>query len=104
MTETFDPERALGSVREPETLPDVAAAATQAGLLDVAYATEDTPVGRLLLAATPHGLVRIAYVDCGGEEDAVLEDLSSKVSPRILSFPRPLDEPRRELEQYFAGD
>ena len=33
-------------------------AANAAGLLDVAYRTIDTPVGLLLLAATPKGLVR----------------------------------------------
>ncbi len=84
-------------------LPDIQAAAAAAGLLDVAYATLDTPVGRLLLAATPRGLVRLAYVDAGEEEDAVLERLSHRVSPRILAAPRRLDEPRRELEQYFEG-
>ena len=29
------------------------------GLLDVAYATDDSPFGPLLLAATPRGLVRV---------------------------------------------
>ena len=36
-------------------------AAEAQGLLDVAYTTVDSPVGPLLLAATPHGLVRVAY-------------------------------------------
>ena len=103
MTTSFDPERALRSAPQTESLPDIAPAAAQAGLIDVAYAIEDTPVGRLLLAATPRGLVRIAYVDCGVEEDAVLAELSRKVSPRVLSSPRQLDEPRRELDEYFAG-
>jgi methylated-DNA-[protein]-cysteine S-methyltransferase len=83
--------------------PDIVAAATEAGLLDVAYATLETPVGKLLLAATPRGLVRLAYVDAGEHEDEVLEQLSLRVSPRILAAPRRLDEPRRELDQYFAG-
>ncbi len=47
-------------------LPDVAAAAAAAALLDVAYVIEDSPVGPLLLASTPTGLVRVAYV---GEHD-----------------------------------
>ena len=59
-------------------------------------------MGRLLLAATPRGLVRVAYLD-HSDEDAVLEHLASRVSPRVLSAAKPLDEPRRELEQYFAG-
>lgn len=88
--------------RSSDPLPDVSEAAATAGLLDVAYATLDSPLGRLLLAATPQGLVRLAYVDYS-DEDAVLEHLAVKVSPRILAVPRRLDEPRRELDEYFAG-
>jgi methylated-DNA-[protein]-cysteine S-methyltransferase len=86
----------------PDQLPDISAAAAAAGLLDVAYATLDSPVGTLLLAATPQGLIRIAYVDYT-DQDAVLEQLAAKVSPRVLAAPGKLDEPRRELDQYFAG-
>jgi methylated-DNA-[protein]-cysteine S-methyltransferase len=85
-------------------LPDLTAAADSAGLLDVAYTTFDSPAGKLLLAATPRGLVRLAYLDDAGQEDAVLEHLATRVSPRILASPRRLDDPRRELDQYFAGD
>jgi methylated-DNA-[protein]-cysteine S-methyltransferase len=84
-------------------LPDLTEAAATAGLLDVAYATLDSPVGRLLVAVTPRGLVRLAYLDAGEEETGVLEQLASTVSPRVLAAPRRLDEPRRELDQYFAG-
>lgn len=84
-------------------LPDITAAAAAAGLIDVAYTTFDSPVGRLLLAATPRGLIRVAYLDASEQEDATLEQLAAKVSPRILSAPGRLDEPRRELDQYFAG-
>jgi methylated-DNA-[protein]-cysteine S-methyltransferase len=82
--------------------PDFSDAAAAAGLLDVAYATLDSPVGPLLVASTPRGLIRIAYVDYA-DQDAVLEHLATHVSPRILVAPRRLDEPRRELEEYFAG-
>src|ERR1700694_3464937 len=78
-------------------LPEVWAAAAAAGLLDVVYATLDTPVGALLLAATPRGLVRIAYLD-GNDEAEVLEDLAARVSPRVLVAPRKLDQSRRELD------
>jgi methylated-DNA-[protein]-cysteine S-methyltransferase len=78
------------------------AAVAAAGLLDVAYAKLDSPLGTLLLAATPRGLVRIAYVDFT-REDAVLEGLADKVSPRVLLAPRKLDEPCRELEEYLTG-
>jgi methylated-DNA-[protein]-cysteine S-methyltransferase len=84
-------------------LPEIAPAAADAGLLDVAYATFDSPVGRLLLAATPRGLVRLAYVDPGETEDDVLEQLAAKVSPRVLAAAGRLDQPRRELEQYFSN-
>jgi methylated-DNA-[protein]-cysteine S-methyltransferase len=85
-----------------EPLPDIGPAAAAAGLLDVAYATLDSPVGTLLLARTPRGLVRIAYLDASGEE-AALETLAARVSPRVIAAPRQLDEPRRELDEYFAG-
>jgi methylated-DNA-[protein]-cysteine S-methyltransferase len=84
-------------------LPDLTAAAAEAGLLDVAYATLDSPAGKLLLAATPRGLVRLAYLDARGQEDEVLEHLASRVSPRVLASPRRLDAPRRELDEYFTG-
>ena len=82
-------------------LPDIGGAAATAGLLDVAYATLDSPVGTLLVARTPVGLVRLAYIDA--DEESVLADLAARVSPRVLAAPRKLDEPRRELDQYFAG-
>ena len=83
-------------------LPDLTDAAAAARLLDVAYATLDSPLGRLLVAATPAGLVRVAYID-HADPDAVLEHLASNVSPRVLAAPRKLDEPRRELDEYFDG-
>jgi methylated-DNA-[protein]-cysteine S-methyltransferase len=86
----------------PERLPDISQAAAAAGLLDLAYATTDSPVGPLLLVATERGLVRLAYLN-GEDESKVLEHLATKVSPRVLAAPRKLDEPRRELDQYFAG-
>jgi methylated-DNA-[protein]-cysteine S-methyltransferase len=77
------------------------AKAEAVGLLDVAYRTLDTPLGTLLLAATPTGLVRVAYEREG--LDAVLQSLASKLSPRILHAPKRLDDTARELEEYFAG-
>jgi methylated-DNA-[protein]-cysteine S-methyltransferase len=83
-------------------LPDLGEAAATAGLLDVAYATLDSPLGTLLLARTDRGLVRLAYVDFEGEDEVVAE-LASRISPRVLAVPRRLDEVRRELDQYFTG-
>src|ERR1700751_1582733 len=94
--------RLLSRAAAPSAPPPIAAAAAAAGLLDVAYALLDSPVGRLLVARTPVGLARIAYLD-GDTEDAVLSDLSTRLSPRVLAAPGQLDEPRRELDQYFHG-
>ena len=95
--------RAAAAIPPPE--PDrgaFAAGARAAGIEDVAYATEDSPIGRLLLAVTQRGLVRISYVDHFAEEK-VLEDLAARVSPRVLEDRAALDEPRRQLDEYFAG-
>lgn len=80
----------------------LASAADQAGLLDVAYTTVETPVGTLLLAATENGLLRISF---GKQEgfDAVLDTLATSVSPRILRAPKRLDVTARELDEYFTG-
>jgi methylated-DNA-[protein]-cysteine S-methyltransferase len=75
--------------------------AGEAGLLDVAYGSLDTPLGTLIVAVTPLGLVRIAYP--GEGEDAVLEELALGVSPRVLRAPERTDLARRELDAYFAG-
>ena len=65
----------------------LAAAAQQDGVLDVAYRVIDSPVGPLLLAATEQGLIRVAFAL--EDHDAVLQTLADKVSPRILQRPRP---------------
>lgn len=75
--------------------------ADQEGLLDVAYTEIDSPVGRLLLAATPRGLVRVTFPVEAPEK--VLEQLAASVSPRLLESPARLDDVRRELERYFEG-
>ena len=77
----------------------VARRAEADGLVDVAWALTDSPVGPLTLAATPAGLVRIAF----GHEDDVLEELADRVSPRVLEAPARLDDVRRQLDEYFAG-
>jgi methylated-DNA-[protein]-cysteine S-methyltransferase len=79
----------------------LAVQADEDGLLDVAYRTLDTPVGRLLLAATSSGLVRIAYER--EDHDGVLRSLAGKISTRVLESPRRLDEVARQLEEYFDG-
>jgi methylated-DNA-[protein]-cysteine S-methyltransferase len=79
----------------------LAVAAQRDGILDVAYRTIDSPVGPLLLAATEAGLVRIAYAS--EDHDAVLQSLADRISPRVLNAPGRLDGAARELDEYFAG-
>jgi methylated-DNA-[protein]-cysteine S-methyltransferase len=79
----------------------LAAKANEEGLLDVAYATVDTPLGTGLVAATPKGLVRVALPN--EEIENVLARLARDVSPRVLEFPGRLDKARRELDEYFEG-
>lgn len=82
-----------------DTAPELARAARAAGLLDAAYTAIDSPVGRLVLAATPAGLAACSYDD----EDAVAERLARRLSPRVLRTAAPFDAVRRELDEYFAG-
>ena len=79
----------------------LAARANEEGLVDIAYATVDTPLGTGLVAATPKGLVRVALPNERVEE--VLVRLAEDLSPRVLEFPARLDEARRELDEYFEG-
>jgi methylated-DNA-[protein]-cysteine S-methyltransferase len=69
-------------------------------LTDVAYTKVDSPLGEWLVAATPKGLVRVAFHDTF--ED-VLEELSERLSPRILEVPARLDDVRRAFDEYFEG-
>jgi methylated-DNA-[protein]-cysteine S-methyltransferase len=92
----------------PPTIEPAALAAATARFVagaepDVAYAVVDSPIGALVAAATPTGLVRVAYEDFNGGVDAVLENLAGRLSPRILESPARLDAVRRELDEYFAG-
>jgi methylated-DNA-[protein]-cysteine S-methyltransferase len=76
--------------------------AAEEGLAAVAYATADTPLGPMLVAATRRGLVRVAFPH--ESPDDVLGELAVRISPRILEAPTQLDEVRRELEQYFERE
>jgi methylated-DNA-[protein]-cysteine S-methyltransferase len=76
--------------------------ASDEGLLDVAYARVDSPLGPLLAATTEHGLVRLSYLGFR-DEDATLQKLADDVSPRVIESPARLDDVRRELDEYFEG-
>lgn len=76
--------------------------ASAEGLLDVAYATVDSPFGPLLIATTPRGLVKVSFPTVYDTEET-LEELAARISPRVLEAPAELDDVRRQLELYFAG-
>lgn len=91
--------------RLPAAVPPAAALAERAGrdgLLDVAYTTTGSPVGPLMIAATPAGVVRLSFAREGF--DHVLIDLAERISPRVLEAPARLDGARRQLDEYFAGE
>jgi methylated-DNA-[protein]-cysteine S-methyltransferase len=75
--------------------------AEAAGLLDVAYATLDSPLGELTVFVTMRGLLRVAYASESADE--VADEVAARVSPRILSAASRTDAARRELDAYFAG-
>jgi methylated-DNA-[protein]-cysteine S-methyltransferase len=83
----------------PELRVRLAERADDAGLLDVAYAVVDSPVGQLLIATTAQGLLRVAFEREG--HDAVLARLCDAISPRILRSPRRTDTVARQLDEYF---
>ncbi|WP_035126077.1 methylated-DNA--[protein]-cysteine S-methyltransferase [Conexibacter woesei] len=86
---------------DPAALEAATARFTQAAQPDISYTLIDSPIGALVAAATPQGLVRLAYEDFNGGVDQVLDALSAKLSPRILEQPAKLDAVRRELDEYF---
>jgi methylated-DNA-[protein]-cysteine S-methyltransferase len=75
------------------------AAATE-GLLDVAYDLADTPIGTLLVAASPRGLCRISF---DPEPEREVEALARLFGTRVLRSPRPVERVQRELDEYFEG-
>ncbi|HEX6230194.1 MAG TPA: methylated-DNA--[protein]-cysteine S-methyltransferase [Actinomycetota bacterium] len=79
----------------------VAERARRSGLVDVGYVAVDSPVGRLLVASTRRGLVRLAFPE--EPVDHVLEELALWISPRVLEDPGLIDPLRRDLDAYFDG-
>ena len=106
MTDELERRLAAGAASAPtlnlqRLRADLARRAGDAGLLDVAYGTLDSPLGTLTAFVTPAGLVRLSYP--GEPIDQQLAELARTVSPRILAAPERTDTMRRQLEEYFAG-
>jgi len=73
-----------------------------ADLVDVAFERHDSPLGRIVLGATATGLVRVGLPS--EDENAVLDELAARISPRVLCGARePLRRARQQLDEYFAG-
>jgi methylated-DNA-[protein]-cysteine S-methyltransferase len=105
---TDDLERRLAGAAPPAAPLDLdamrarlARRAADAGLLDVAHGTADSPLGPLTVVVTPRGLLQISYVE--ELADAQLERIADRISPRILAAPERTDTVRRQLDEYFAG-
>src|SRR5579862_6966513 len=71
-------------------------AALATGLIDARYDVVDSPVGDLFVAATDRGLCRLAY-----RVEPAEQELARIFGRRVLRAP--LDNVRRELDEYFAG-
>ena len=84
-----------------DLLERLAQRAEAEGLLDVAYTEVDSPLGKLLVATTPKGVVRLGFP--GEDADGILDQLATRISPRVLEAPAKLDAVRRELDEYFEG-
>jgi methylated-DNA-[protein]-cysteine S-methyltransferase len=107
MSANTTPEEMIRNLSRPEADAAEAAAgrfterAEKAGLIEVAYATADSPFGPVTLAATDRGLVRLNLPRY--DADDFLARLSSEISPAILESPARLDPVRRQLDEYFEG-
>ncbi|MGZ8580177.1 MAG: methylated-DNA--[protein]-cysteine S-methyltransferase [Actinomycetota bacterium] len=93
---------AASSARARRAADSLTDRAIDEGLVDVAVATMDSPIGELLVAVTPKGLASVAFED--EPRDEVLERIVRQISPRVLEAAAPTDEARRELEQYFRSE
>ena len=75
--------------------------ADREGLIEIAYASFDSPIGVGRVAASERGIVSVGLPNMA--EASFLEQLG-ELSPRILERPQRLDEALRELDQYFDGE
>jgi methylated-DNA-[protein]-cysteine S-methyltransferase len=80
----------------PELDARFRAAALAEGLVDVRYDVVDSPVGALFVAASERGVCRISY-----SPDAAEDEVARTFGRRLLRTP--LDDVRRELDEYFEG-
>jgi len=104
MTDDLERRLRTGSVPDLDVAGLQDALRRRAGeerLIDVAYATADSPLGPLTVMVTPRGLVRLSYA--GEPLDEQMAEVAERISPRIFAAPERTDEVRRQLDDYFAG-
>ena len=101
-------EAALGGMQGPDMATwerirgEFSRRADAEGLVAVAFERHDSPLGTILVGATDAGLVRVGLPAEG--EDAVLDELARRVSPRLLCAPREtVTLARHQLDEYFGG-
>lgn len=71
---------------------------------DVSYVVEDSDIGRILLAARPEGTaLACVFTPTDTDVERVLSRLARVASPRVLRAGRGLDQLRRQLDGYLAG-
>jgi methylated-DNA-[protein]-cysteine S-methyltransferase len=102
MSDALETRLAAAAAALDAPVVDLSERARAEGLEDVAYAVEPSPLGDLLVAVTARGLVKISYLDRYALDDA-LTQIAARISPRVLEDPAALDEPRRQLDEYFGG-
>ncbi len=96
------PQQSHGLAADVTVLHDrLVERASATGSLDLRYHVVDSPVGRLLLAATEVGLTRLAFES--EDHDAVLDALATRIGSRILRDDKRFDVLARELDDYFGG-
>lgn len=102
---TGEPEKFLAAAaRSADARPAIERLKTRAhseGLVEIVYATMDSPFGELMVARTDRGLVRTSLPNY--EHGSALDELAWSVSPRIIESKARLDDVRRELDRYFEG-
>jgi methylated-DNA-[protein]-cysteine S-methyltransferase len=67
----------------------------------VTWADVDSPIGPLLVASSPSGLVRLSFGD--DHLDRFVHDLATGLCGLVMESPARLDPVRRQLDEYFAG-
>jgi methylated-DNA-[protein]-cysteine S-methyltransferase len=81
--------------------------AEREGLIDVAYTEVDSPFGKMLVAGSDRGILRVSFPHRKGTAtrawEKLLEEIAEVVSPRIVEAPERLDDVRRQLDEYFEG-